>query len=267
MQIINIEQYPLHDTDALTSVIGTCRTALADEGMFNLANFLTPQAVRKSIAVVAPIMATDSFTHQRKHNVYFKRNVEGVSDNHPAKRLLQTTNHTVCGDQLGTSVLTTLYNDPAFISFLGAVTGKDRLYTMADPLACINVMAYRHGEALNWHFDRSEFTITLLLQAPEQGGVFECRPALRTDDDPNYDGLTRVLDGEDNEVQTVDLEAGTLSVFKGRNTLHRVTPTIGDTERIIAVLSYYETPGVMFSAEERIGFFGRDQVRDCTHSQ
>ena len=31
----------------------------------------------------------------------------------------------------------------------------------------MNVMAYREGEALNWHFDRSEFTTTLLLQQAE----------------------------------------------------------------------------------------------------
>jgi hypothetical protein len=34
-------------------------------------------------------------------------------------------------------------------------------------------MDYRPGEALNWHFDRSQFTTTLLIQAPEQGGEFE----------------------------------------------------------------------------------------------
>ncbi|KAG1702812.1 50S ribosomal protein L21 [Nymphon striatum] len=28
-------------------------------------------------------------------------------------------------------------------------------------------MAYKEGETLNWHFDRSEFTTTLLLQAPQ----------------------------------------------------------------------------------------------------
>jgi hypothetical protein len=32
---------------------------------------------------------------------------------------------------------------------------------------------------------------------------------------------------------------------------------VGDRDRIVAVFSYYERPGVMFSAEERIGFYGR----------
>jgi hypothetical protein len=37
---------------------------------------------------------------------------------------------------------------------------------MADPLARLNAMAYGEGQGLNWHFDRAEFTTTLLLQAP-----------------------------------------------------------------------------------------------------
>ncbi len=39
--------------------------------------------------------------------------------------------------------------------------------------------------------------------------------------------------------------------------LHRVRPLSGNKDRIIAILSYYERPGVVFSAEERLGFYGR----------
>ena len=57
---------------------------------------------------------------------------------------------------------------------------KETLFTMRDPLARVNVMSYREGEALNWHFDRSEFTTTLLLQEPSGGGEFQYRTDLRT---------------------------------------------------------------------------------------
>jgi hypothetical protein len=134
---------------------------------------------------------------------------------------------------------------------------KPRLYTMPDPLARVNVMAYRAGETLNWHFDRSEFTTTLLLQAPESGGAFEYRTDLRSDADPNYEGVARLLAGKDPLSRIEPLSAGTLNVFRGRNTAHRVTTVEGSRERIIAVFSYYERPGVMFTEEERIGFYGR----------
>jgi hypothetical protein len=110
---------------------------------------------------------------------------------------------------------------------------------------------------LNWHFDRSEFTTTLLLQAPDDGGSFQYRRDLRSDGDPNYDGVAALVRGEDPDVRTLALTAGTLNVFKGKNTAHRVTPVVGERDRVIAVLSYYEQPDVMFSKEERVGFYGR----------
>ena len=69
-----------------------------------------------------------------------------------------------------------------WLYFLAEVMGKPQLHTMADPLARANVMAYRAGDALNWHFDRSEFTTTLLLQAPDAGGDFQYRRDLRSDE-------------------------------------------------------------------------------------
>ena len=128
---------------------------------------------------------------------------------------------------------------------------------MADPLARINVMAYRAGEALNWHFDRSEFTTTILLQAPLVGGAFQYRSGLRSDSDPNHEGVGRLLAGEGDGVRTLGLAAGTLNVFRGKNTAHRVTAVEGRVPRIVAVLSYYETPGVSFTEAERLGFYGR----------
>ena len=69
--------------------------------------------------------------------------------------------------------------------------------------------------------------------------------------------MAALLRGEDPELKTLKLSAGTLNVFKGKNTIHRVTPCVGPDERYIAVYSYYERPGVMFTPEEQIGFYGR----------
>jgi hypothetical protein len=110
---------------------------------------------------------------------------------------------------------------------------------------------------LNWHFDRSEFTITLLLQRAEQDGVFEYRRELRTTDDPNYEGVGKMIAGNDPEVISVDIEPGSLNVFHGQNTAHRVTTVAGNAERMVAVFSLYEKPGVRFSDSENLGFYRR----------
>ena len=150
-----------------------------------------------------------------------------------------------------------IYEYPPLLRFIAAVMGKPTLHVMEDPLARANVMSYREGEALNWHFDRCEFTTTLLLQEPLDGGKFQYRSNLRTAENPNYEGIAAVLDGRDPDVKTLTLEAGTLNVFRGVNSLHRVTPVQGSKERMIAIFSYYENTGVMFSDEESIGFYGR----------
>ena len=129
---------------------------------------------------------------------------------------------------------------------------------MDDPLACINVMAYRHGQALNWHFDRAEFTTTLLLQAPEAGGEFEYARNLRSDDNPNYEAVGRLISGAE-PVTRLTLQPGTLNVFHGRNTAHRVTEVAGNKPRVMAVFSFFEEPGVTFSEQDRISFYGRDR--------
>ena len=57
--------------------------------------------------------------------------------------------------------------------------------------------------------------------------------------------------------KTLSLSSGTLNVFRGKNTAHRVTTVEGGHARIIAVFSYYEAANVAFSDAERLGFYGR----------
>lgn len=257
--VIDLSAYPIDRPEAheYRRLVDGCRAALATDGMFTLDGFMTPGAVAAALTPLPQKFETESFLHKRRHNIYFRDHVEGLAPDHPALALRETANRTLCADQLGDNPLIALYEWPPFAAFLAAVMEKPALHPMADPLARVNVMTYRAGEALNWHFDRSEFTTTLLLEAPEAGGAFEYRKDLRTADDPNYDGVARLLDGEDPEARRIALTPGALNVFRGKNTPHRVTPPEGPRNRTIAVFSFYETPGVMFSAEERRGFYGR----------
>ncbi|MDB4558841.1 2OG-Fe(II) oxygenase [Amylibacter sp.] len=256
--ILDLTRFPIDrpDTPEWQNLVDRCRADIVADGMFNLDGLLRP-AVAAEVAVgLMPKFEAESFEHARMHNIYFKKSIPDVADDHPALTQFETSNRTLCGDQLGQGALMALYEWPPFAQFLAACMGKETLHTMADPLARVNVMAYREGQALNWHFDRSEFTTTLLLQAPEQGGGFEYCSNLRSEDDPNYDGVARLLRGQE-ATREITLSAGTLNVFAGKNTAHRVTPVEGGTDRVIAVFSYYETPDVMFSEEERVGFYGR----------
>jgi hypothetical protein len=258
-KILDLGRFPLDKpgSPAWMDLVAQCKADLAKEGMFNLKGLMRPEAISKAMDEVAPIMERLSFLHKRNHNIYFRKEVPGLAPDHPALKTVDTINHTVCGDQLEQTVIDWIYSWPQMAVFLTACMDKTSLFSMADPLARMNVMRYGDGEALNWHFDRSEFTTTLLLQEPTGGGEFLYRTDLRTDDDPNYEGVAAVLEGHDKLVKSHYLKAGTLNVFKGKNTLHKVTTCTGRDSRFIAVFSYYERPGVRFTKEEQVGFYGR----------
>ena len=55
----------------------------------------------------------------------------------------------------------------------------------------------------------------------------------------------------------LNMKPGTLVLFRGRNSIHRVTPTIGNLKRILVVLAYNSEPGIALSESARQTFYGR----------
>jgi hypothetical protein len=258
-EFADLDRYPLDrpDSPEWGDLVARSRATLAADGMFNLEGFLRADALARAVAEVTPVLTDHAFRHARRHNVYFLPEVPGLASDHPALAEFETVNNTICTDQLAGMIVRQLYEWEPFARFLAAVMDKPALYRMDDPLSGVNVMAYQAGEALNWHFDRSEFTTTLLLQAPEAGGAFEYRSDLRSGDDPNHDGVARMLAGGDPRVKSMSVPSGTLNVFRGVNTIHRITPVAGVRPRIVTVFCFYERPGACFSHTDRIGFYGR----------
>jgi len=257
--LLDLDRFPIDRRDAAQclELIQQCKAELAADGMFTLEGFVNAAAVERAVLELDPLLDGASYRHARRHNIYFKDEVAGLAADHPALRKLETVNYTLCADQLTGTIVDRIYEWPPLVDFLARVMDKPRLYVMDDPLARLNVLAYRPGAALNWHFDRSQFTTTLLIRAAESGGEFQYRSGLRSDTEPNYDGVARLLRGEDPKMSVLPLAAGSLNVFAGRHTAHRVTPVAGALSRIVAVFSYYDVPGFAFSDAERLGFYGR----------
>lgn len=257
--ILDLDRYPLDRTESpgWDALVARCRDDLARDGMFSLPDLMDPAVAGAAARALAPKFASESFHHVREHNIYFAKDIPGLPADHPALARVRTSNLTLCGDQVTGSPMDRLYHWPAFARFLAAAMDRPALYRMADPMAGLNVMSYAEGQELNWHFDRSEFTTTMLLQAPLVGGEFLYRTDLRRDGDPNYDGVARLLRGEDPQMRSLTLTPGTLNVFRGKNTPHRTVPVQGPQTRVIAVFSFFDRPGVTFTPEERLGFYGR----------
>jgi len=262
--LVDTACYPLLEPESATvrRAITEARAALAATGECTLRGFLRPEGVAACVAEVVPSMAGLAYRHARRHNAWFTDDDPPLAPDHPARARLETANWALTADRLAGTAIARIYEWPPLAAALAAILDVPALYPMADPLARLNVMGYGAGDGIGWHFDRARFTVTLLLQAAEAGGVFEYRPSLRTAEDPNYEGVGRVLEGRDPDVRRLALAPGDLNLFIGQNALHRVTPVEGGRMRLIAVLSFAERPGVTFTPADRRRFYGRAEAGD-----
>jgi hypothetical protein len=68
-----------------------------------------------------------------------------------------------------------IYLSPEVTAFVAKVLEKDVLYRSEDPLDGCNLTVYEEGDELGWHFDQSEFSVTLMIQRSDTGGDFEAK--------------------------------------------------------------------------------------------
>jgi len=66
----------------------------------------------------------------------------------------------------------------------------------------------------------------------------------------NYEGVTDLLNSKCSP-DVLSMEPGCLVLFRGRNAVHRVTPTIGKRVRVLSVLAYNSKPGIQLSETAR----------------
>ena len=70
-------------------------------------------------------------------------------------------------------------------------------------------------------------------------------------------GVRRLLSGQSHGTRTLQGEPGTLALFRGRLSPHRVTVAEGARPRINAVLSYAPVADARLSSSARALFYGR----------
>jgi hypothetical protein len=252
--IVSLKNYPICDSGFAQK----CHDQLAETGSLLLPEFIRPEAVEilKHEAIEHSHLA---YYCSQTHTAYLSAPDPEFEMNHPRNRQVVSNKGCITDDQIPEdSYLRTIYNHPDFRRFLCAVLGEEALYDYADSLSSVNVHYYQEGQQLGWHFDNSSFAVTLMIQRPDSGGEFEYIPTLRdcACGDMNFPGVGKALDGELDGIR-LRINAGTLALFRGRNSLHRVTPVEGQTNRIQVVLAYNTESGVALTEEARRTFYGR----------
>jgi len=256
---IDTDRYPIHrpGTSAYDALVAHCRTALETQGACLLHGFAVPEAVA-CMATETDRVVERAYLCRDTHTVYLNTGESGFPEDHPRRRLEVTELYSVACDQIASEdALKRVYHWDPLLFFLADVLQRRAYYRMADPLAALTINVMRENQNHGWHFDEAQVTTTLMIQAPEQGGRFQYVHNLRTEDEREYEGITQVLDGTHPGIRTLDIKPGTLSIFAGYYSLHRVTPVAGGTTRYLATFCFKDRPGVKNSPEVQKLFYGR----------
>lgn len=242
--LIDTVRYPLPADGSEYAL--TARQDLAERGVAILPGFLTPAAIDTITG------ECDSLAGAGHHSVVMGTPYLGLTDEsfpvgHPRRAEVRSSLEAVAYDLVpSSSALRSLYECQEMLDLVACLLGRSPLYRYADPLGALNVAVMRSGDELGWHFDQTDFVVSISLQSAERGGDFESACRVRSATDERYAAVDAVFVDEPGApgghggvaVVSVPMTPGTLMLFEGRHSLHRVTPIVGDRARYVALLAY-----------------------------
>lgn len=271
--LVDCERYPLTDLEGerARALISDARQAWQATGYVELVGFIRAERLA---ALTREVSGLESYhrlnevgvyaTRQRPAHLATDAQVAALPLEHPMRRTFAQNTFAVANDQIPASAqLRRVYRNALVLRLLSAIRHSKRgavpasatspsatpspapqpLYPFEDEFQSLNVMYMPEGCNRAWHYDGSDLVVTLMLQRPEAGGEFEFAPFIRgTGSTADFARIAGVMDGTHETVLT-SAAAGTLTLFNGETSLHRVRTVHGAQTRIIAVLSYDTQPG------------------------
>ena len=256
--LIDLERYPLDriGSPGWQALVDDCKRQYVRQGAANLHGFVRADAL-PLLAAEAKAMLPNGIKKKRVRTAFFHEDEPQYPEGHPRRRQWPDDLRQLAYDQIAPdAMIRTIYEWDPLTEFIRVVEERPTLYRMADEFQALNLTALADGEMQPWHFDANDFTITLLLQASEEGGAFNYATELREDGKPDYDAIARIFDGDMSLVRTLERSAGTLTLFRGRNAFHVVTPVKGRAERITAIMTYDEKPDCIASERGNTFIYG-----------
>jgi hypothetical protein len=266
-ELVDLDRYPVTDVDSpeARDVIAVHAEQLHERGVGVLPGFVRPEAI------TAMVEESDALADQSHHqDVQGTPYLELPSDDwpagHPRVTWARSSVHTIGYDQFPTSsTMRQLYEWDDLLVFIGRILGREPLFRYADRIGALNLAVMVEGDELGWHYDQTDFVVSLAVQSSERGGDFENVARLRSADDDHYDEVARILRGDDRSRVVVEpMEPGTLMLFEGRYSLHQVTPIEGERPRYVGLFGYDTKPDTMSSELLKLVRYGRAEPLHAT---
>ena len=257
---VDLAAYPICDLAAAPgrALVARCRAQLAASGACELEGFLRPAATARMTRESETLIPLGHFADTRA-TVYLDLPDPSRPEGHPRRVLGRSAVSAVAYDRIPSAhALRRLYEWDPLMDFVAAALARERLYRYADPCGALNVAVMKRDDELFWHFDQTDFVVSIALRGSRAGGDFEYCPRIRSAADENHAAVQRALEGDRSAVRVLPMRPGTLLLFEGRHSMHRVTPIGGDVERLVALLAYDTKPDTVSSSLLRRVRYGRD---------
>ncbi len=258
--IIDLDAYPIHrlESKIRNELVAETRKQMDGVGCCRISDFVRPEAIAVMLAE-AEGLVDQSFWAEQSHNPYASPADPDLPSQHPRNVMQGRMSGFINSDLLPTaSVLNEIYNSNIVTHFVWECLGSTKpIYQWADPLGRNPYGVMKTDHYFPWHFDGNEFTVSILVQKAESGGVFEYVPDIRAPGEENFERVRTILEGGRDDVHELDLIPGDLQLFKGRFSMHRVTPIVGPTTRYVALPTYVYDPWRMNRPHHSTQYYGR----------
>ncbi len=259
LDLVDIERYPIADLEcgAGADFLSECQHSMETRGWCNLDGFIHARALDRLKQEANDLLPDAEILHV-KRNIYQGAIDPSLPEDDPRRMEFMHVAVQLADDQIpGDTQIKQLYRSDMLTDFVRRAQGKTQLYRCADEFQALNVVALppKHWHA--WHYDTTECTVTLLLQAAERGGEFTFLPNSRTDDSEDHAAVDRLLAGDMTHARTFSRGAGTFTLFRGGDSLHGVTKVEGHRPRISAIMTYDEQPDRVIDDDINVRIYGK----------
>ena len=259
MKLVDLVRYPIADLDrgVGAAFLEECQRSMQEHGWCNLDGFIRSDALADLAAESNGLLPTAEVL-TIKRNIYQGAIDPSLPEGDPRRQEFMHVAVQLADDQIpGDTLIKQLYQSDILTEFVRRVQKKAQLYRCADEFQALNIVALQPGSWHAWHYDTTECTVTLLLQAAENGGEFTFLPNSRTDETEDREAVDRLLAGDLSQAKTFSRGAGAFTLFRGGYSLHGVTKVEGDQPRVTAILTYDEQQGREISDDINIRIYGK----------
>jgi len=187
--IIDLKKYPIQDLNSplIKELIKKCKSDLDQFSCATIPNFILPKSL-KIMNTELEKQLDEVFMSKQSINAYlYSKDDSSLPKNHPKRIFMDRDNGYLNSDLFEKdSEMKFLYEQEELLKFVSACLGISPIYRWADPLACHAYNVMKPDGVLPWHFDSCEFTLSIMIQKPKKGGIFEYCPNIREPGNENF---------------------------------------------------------------------------------